>query len=113
MGGSQRSRASALAAERALGAAQPPGVALSPADLQGLIEGLGDVVGVLPKAAEKQRAKVYEELGVSLVYDHLGDQVEVTLAPELACAKGGVGGGITPSCTPAVLRAELLLRCPA
>jgi hypothetical protein len=76
------------------GLTTPPRVALSPADLQRLIEGLGDVVGVLAEADEKQRAKVYEELGVSLVYDHLGDQVEVTLAPELACAKGRVGGGI-------------------
>jgi len=64
---------------------------------------------LLERANPKERANVFADLGVTLTYQPDRDLVEVQAVPALdrACAKDGVGGGITPGCTPAVLRGSI------
>ena len=60
------------------------------------LEGLGDIAGVLERANPKERAKVYADLGVTLIYRPDVGLVDVQAVPVAACAYERVGGGITP-----------------
>jgi len=55
--------------------------------VRALIEGLGDVAQVIADADPARKAVVYADMGLDMTYRPDRDTVEV------ACAKGGVGGG--------------------
>lgn len=61
-------------------------------ELRGLIEGLGDMVAVLTNADPKQRAELYEALGLRLTWHPEDKRVLVEAQPARVLA-GGVGGG--------------------
>jgi hypothetical protein len=75
-----------------------PADAPTVAELRGLIEGLGDMVAVLTNADPKQRAELYEALGLRLTWHPEDKKVLVEAQPALVLA-GGVGGAsstVTP-----------------
>lgn len=85
-------RRSCQAPGLALAAAQPSGGAVTADQLRALIEGLGDIAGVLDNANPNERAKVYADIGVSLTYRPDEDLVDVQAVPVAACAYERVGG---------------------
>lgn len=78
-------QAERLKAESALEAARPR-AKLDEAQVRALVASLGDVARVLADADPALKSKLYEELGVSVTYDHVTRTAS-------ACAKVSVGGG--------------------
>jgi hypothetical protein len=61
-------RTDKLQAEAELRAAKPP-VVVTAAEIRTTIEDLGDIAAVLADADRKQKAQLYDELGLELVFD--------------------------------------------
>jgi hypothetical protein len=99
-----------LAAERILaGARRTP---MTPDDVRALLEGPGDLSAVIREADPVLKSEVYADLGLRMVYRPAENMVSVEALPlltsrdqrqtpgpsesankQVACAKGGVGGG--------------------
>lgn len=79
-------------AARVLAAAKPP-APISAAELEELLGGLEDIEERIAEATPEDRQLLWNELGVRLVYRPDRNVVSASLAPQLACANGGVGGG--------------------
>ena len=69
-----------------------PGDAPTPAQIQALIEGLGDMITVLAGAEPEQRAELYRTLGLRLTW-HPSDKKVLVEAQPTRVPAGGVGGG--------------------
>jgi site-specific DNA recombinase len=74
-----------LRAEQELAAAQPR-AKLTDEQVRSLVRSLGDIAAVLADADPKLKSQLYEELGISVTYDHANRTAT-------ACAKVSVGGG--------------------
>ena len=81
-----------LTAEREIGLAQPAGQ-LTREQVRKLVLSLKDIVSVLATADPKLKAEVYEELGISVVYDPTRRVARIESRPENPWASVCVGGG--------------------
>jgi site-specific DNA recombinase len=67
---------------------------LTPEQVRALLEQAGGLVAALDRSDPALRAQLYDELGISGVYDHNGHTVQVQV--ELGRRIGRVGGGLEP-----------------
>ncbi len=81
-----------LQAERDLAAAQPSGK-FTVEQVRALVDGLKDIPTVLAATDPKLKAKLYEELGITVRYDPSTRIVAAQSCPQIACATVSVGGG--------------------
>jgi len=80
-----------LRAEHDLSAAQPSGK-LTAEQVRALVDGLKDTASVLADADPKLKAKLYDELGITVRYDPSTRIVAAQSLPQIACATVSVGG---------------------
>ena len=107
-----------LAAERALLAAEPADARLSREDLRAMIDSLEVTTDVLDALTGEEKAKLYDELGLSLTFHAAERRVTVEAIPSVysgACRRGDLylnptgfsplgvlGGRVTPGSRPGV-----------
>lgn len=77
-------------AELASCASQAP---RSKAELRGMVASLGDMAQVLSEAEPEDKADLYREFGITVIYDPLQRTVTAELRPQDPCALERVGGG--------------------
>ena len=99
-------------AERELVAAQPSGK-LTAEQVRALMDGLTHLASVLAGADPKLKAKLYDELGITVRYDRSTRIVAAQSRPQVACATVSVGGPIDPLSTPALFKGKVHLRAAA
>ncbi len=80
-----------LRAEQEIGQAQPGGK-LSKQQVRALVTSLKDIAAVLATADPKLKAEVYDELGISVTYDHDRRVIRLESRPETPWARVSVGG---------------------
>ncbi len=86
-------RTDKLRAEAELQAARPS-TTWSPLEVRELVDGLGDIATVLADADKKQKAQLYDELGLELVFDSERNLVSVGVS--VPCTRSVSEGGLEP-----------------
>jgi site-specific DNA recombinase len=80
-------------AQEALAKAAPT-TSWTPEQVRGLVLELGDIAGALSGADRKQKAQLYDELGLELVFD--SERSRVSVGVSVSCTRSVSEGGLEP-----------------